>query len=157
MRAVLVEGMTVADAIRGAGRAGDLGLPAFDIGRYAYQLVKASGRERYEADNDSALHHSIDGELKALEIAALKHARATRARLKGDGSDSPDAIAKAAKAWPRPAKRGETPQEPPRHPPAPFKRQARTQQPSQRAKTAHEPPRPRGQSSQAKPRAKRLA
>jgi hypothetical protein len=95
MRAVLVEGMTVADAIR-AGRAGQLGLPAFDIGRYAYQLVRL-GRDQYEADHDSALHRSIDGELKALEIAALKHARATRARLKGDGSDSPDAIAKAAR------------------------------------------------------------
>jgi hypothetical protein len=96
MRAVLVEGMTVADAMRGAA-AGTLGVPAFTIGRYAYDLVK-DGRERYEANNDSALHHSIDVEMKALEIAALKHARATRARLKGDGSDSPDAIAKAAKA-----------------------------------------------------------
>lgn len=94
IRAVAVEGHTVADVIRKA-RAGELGLPAFDIGRYAYQLVR-DGRERYEADHDDALHAGIDRELKALEIAALAHARAVRARLKGDGTDSPDAIAKAA-------------------------------------------------------------
>jgi len=94
MRSALVEGRTVADTIR-AAKAGELGMPAFDIGRYAYQLVR-DGRDRYEGQNDEALHRSIDDELHALEIAALSHARAIRRRLKGDGTDNPDSIAKAA-------------------------------------------------------------
>ena len=96
MRDVLVEGHTVADTIRRAN-AGQLGMPAFDIGRYAYQLVR-DGRDQYEAEHEDALHRGIDDELKALEIAALSHARAIRRRFKGDGSDSPEALAKAAQA-----------------------------------------------------------
>lgn len=96
MRSVLAEGRTVADTIRMA-KAGELGMPAFDIGRYAYQLVRL-GREQYEAGNEDALAHALEAELKALEIAAVQHSRAIRKRLKGDGSDNPEAIAKAAQS-----------------------------------------------------------
>jgi hypothetical protein len=96
LRSVLVDGRTVADTIR-AAKAGELGMPAFDIGRYAYQLVRL-GRDTFEAANDEALANAVEAELKALEIAAVNHSRATRRRLKLDGTDNPAQISEAAKA-----------------------------------------------------------
>jgi len=96
LRSVLAEGHTVSATIKRA-KAGELGVPAFEIGRYAYQLVRMH-RDTFEAANEDALAHALEAELKALEIAAVQHSRAVRKKLRGDGTDNPAQISEAAKA-----------------------------------------------------------
>jgi hypothetical protein len=96
LQAVLMDGHSVQEAIRRA-RAGQLGIPAFEIGNYAYDIVR-DGREAYEARNDTALDHAIDEALRADAVAALKHDRALRARFKQDGTADPEALKRSAVA-----------------------------------------------------------
>lgn len=79
MRAVLVDGVIVAEAVRRAPQ-GRLGVPAFHLDlQYAYQLVK-NGRERFESANPDALRGAIDQHLIKLAAKALKQARALEAQ-----------------------------------------------------------------------------
>lgn len=80
LRAVLIDGHTVAQAIVMAG-VGELGVPAFAIGVYAYDVVK-KGRDAFEAEHDDALTAAIEHELKGAEIDALATIRAIRKGFK---------------------------------------------------------------------------
>lgn len=73
LTAVLVNGHTIAAARRMA-KAGQLGVPAFEIGTYAYRLVDRS-RDSFEAINDDALAKSTRDELKRLHRLALAKSR----------------------------------------------------------------------------------
>lgn len=79
LRAVCIDRMTVADAVRAAA-AGELGLPAFEINRqYAYDILKKD-RDAFEAGNEEALEAAIDHELRGAEIDALAQIRKLRKR-----------------------------------------------------------------------------
>lgn len=102
LSAVILDGLTVAEAVRRAN-AGTLGLPAFKLDRlYAYQLVK-QGREAFRLRNPAALHKTIDTLLTELAGLAVNQAEDVVARAKkGDiaAADIKRAISdlKAAKA-----------------------------------------------------------
>jgi hypothetical protein len=96
LRAVLVEGHTVVKARQLAAQ-GELGVPAFEIGNYAYDVVR-DGREGFESRDDAALDRAMAEDIRLDAIAALAHNRALRARLKGDGTDDPEALKRAATA-----------------------------------------------------------
>lgn len=96
LRAVIIDGHTVRNAIDMANT-GQLGVPAFGIGRYAYDLVR-DGREAFEARNDDALESALTAELKHNAIAALANNRALRRQLKADGRDDVDALRRNAQA-----------------------------------------------------------
>jgi hypothetical protein len=96
LRSVLVDGRSVAETIRMA-KTGRLGMPAFDIGRYAYQLVRKN-RESFEAREPEALTAAIDHELKQAELDILANLRAIRRPFKRDGTDNVEALKRAALA-----------------------------------------------------------
>jgi hypothetical protein len=96
LRSVLVDGRSVAETIRMA-KTGRLGMPAFDIGRYAYQLVRKN-RESFEAREPEALTAAIDHELKGAELDILANLRAIRRPFKRDGTDNVEALKRAALA-----------------------------------------------------------
>jgi hypothetical protein len=90
LKAVLIDQMTPAAAWR-AGKAGQLGLPAFDTGqRHVYTIVRR-GRETFESENSSALANTTHDALIRLHRLALNHALGL-----DDTSDLAE-IAKAAK------------------------------------------------------------
>lgn len=91
MRAVLIDGHKVAQAIRMA-ETGQLDTPAFKLDRrYAYQLVKKR-RDAFEMANPEAMAHSTEAELRRIHALNLAKAR------KLDGDSDPTEIAKIAKA-----------------------------------------------------------
>jgi hypothetical protein len=94
LRSVLVHGRSVAATITLAGQ-GKLDVPAFDVGRYAYEIVKR-GRDAYELEHEDALKAGGDDELRLAENAAVAHMRVIRHGLKRDGTDNLDHMAKAA-------------------------------------------------------------
>jgi hypothetical protein len=94
LRAVLIDGHTV-KAARDMARAGQLGVPAFEIGVYAYDVIK-SGRDQFEQSNETALDLAIDAELKRTAAAALAHNRSLLASFKRDGTSDPDALRRSA-------------------------------------------------------------
>lgn len=95
LRAHLVGGHTVGEVI-GMANAGQLDVPAFEIGAYAYDIIR-DGREGYEERNDDALTLAVATELRLAENDALGHIRAIRRSFKRGESD-PDALTKATKA-----------------------------------------------------------
>jgi hypothetical protein len=97
LHAVLVNGHTGADAVRMA-REGRLGIPAFEVDRHYVYTILRKGREGYEARNDDALEAAAEAELKANLQAAVAHNRALLAKLKRDGSDDPEALARSSQA-----------------------------------------------------------
>lgn len=75
LRAVVLEDVPVAEAVRRAAR-GELGIPAFKVhGRYAYQLV-GKLRESFEVDNPEALQRGTKKSLKTAHVANLRALRA---------------------------------------------------------------------------------
>jgi hypothetical protein len=94
LRAVLIDGHTV-KAARDLARAGQLTVPAFDIGTYAYDVIK-QGRDSFEQSNETALDLAIDAELKKTAAAALAHNRGLLATFKRDGTSDPDALRRSA-------------------------------------------------------------
>lgn len=96
LKAVILDGHTVKTA-RDMAKAGQLDVPAFEIGTYAYDIVK-NDREAFELANDSALDLAIDTELRKTAALALAHNRALRALAKRDGTDDPDAMKRSAQA-----------------------------------------------------------
>lgn len=96
LKAVLIDGHTVKTA-RDMARAGQLDVPAFEIGTYAYDIVKAD-REAFELANETALDLAIDAELRKTAGLALAHNRALLAKARRDGTDDPDALKRSAQA-----------------------------------------------------------
>jgi hypothetical protein len=87
LHAVLIGQMTVAQAIE-AAKAGELGVPAFHIGAYAYDIVK-KGRDQFEAQHDDALTLAVEAELRGAELDALATIRAIRRTFKrGEANDT---------------------------------------------------------------------
>jgi hypothetical protein len=79
LKARLVDRLRVPEIQRRA-RDGQLGVPAFEIGDYAYQVIKR-GQADYEERNDDALAQSTADTLKAAHRANLK-------ALRGLGDDA---------------------------------------------------------------------
>jgi hypothetical protein len=76
LRAVLVDQMTVSEAVR-AGAAGELGVPAFELNRiYGYQLIKRH-RDEYEIEHGDAMALAIDTAMTRLASKTLRLARET--------------------------------------------------------------------------------
>jgi hypothetical protein len=74
LKAVLVDGHTVAGAVRAAAM-GELGVPAFKLNqRYAYQL-RDRRRESFEAGNEQAMSNGTQKALKRLHGFNLAKAR----------------------------------------------------------------------------------
>lgn len=96
LRSVLVDGRTVAETIRLAN-IGQLGIPAFDIGVYAYDIVRKY-RDTFEERDEDALEAAIQRELKAAELDALAHIRAVRRSFKRDEASNPEALRRATQA-----------------------------------------------------------
>jgi hypothetical protein len=95
LRAVLITGTTVAEAIKLAA-AGQLGVPAFTVGIYAYDIVK-KGRDGFEADHEEALNLAVANELKAAELDALANIRTIRRGLKRDVANDTSRLAAATR------------------------------------------------------------
>lgn len=94
LRAVLADGHTVAEA-RKMARAGQLDVPAFEIGTYAYTLVR-DGRAAFEAQDETALDRAVADELKGAELDILAELRAIRRRGKTQTIDT-TALAKTTR------------------------------------------------------------
>lgn len=90
LRAVLIDGHSVAETIRMAND-GRLGVPAFKLGTYAYDIVR-DGRETFEASNEEALSRAIELEMRGAETDALANVRAIRKALKRDGTGDTDQL-----------------------------------------------------------------
>jgi hypothetical protein len=91
MKAVFVDGITVAEAVRRAPQ-GRLDVPAFTLNlQYAYDIVK-TGRDGYEERNPEALELATANELRRLHRLNLKRSRGLT-----EASD-PDEIKRAAQA-----------------------------------------------------------
>jgi hypothetical protein len=89
MKAVFVDGITVAEAVRRAPQ-GRLDVPAFTLNlQYAYDIVK-TGRDGYEERNPEALELATANELRRLHRLNLKRSRGLT-----EASD-PDEIKRAA-------------------------------------------------------------
>lgn len=96
LSAVILRGMAVTDAMQKAGT-GELGVPAFKIGRYAYDIIR-DGRESFEARNDEALEAALQAELRYDAMAALAHNRALQKAFKRDGTGDIDGLRRSAQA-----------------------------------------------------------
>lgn len=96
MRAVCVDGHSIAQARRMA-RNGELGMPAFTIGTYAYKYIREH-RETFERQDDQALNRAIKDELRHAEVDALNELREVRRKAKTDGKRDVNALARASKA-----------------------------------------------------------
>lgn len=114
LKAVLLDGLYVAEAIRRAAR-GELDVAAFTIGDYAYDIVK-NGRDDFEGRNDEALEHGTREALKGAHRANLRALRALtdqadpaeRARVAKAVAETQRAMASGSK--PKPARGESTPQ-----------------------------------------------
>jgi hypothetical protein len=85
--------------LAGEGRLKDASgqpVPAFKVGDYGYQILR-NGREEFEARFPEALDLAEDEELRANSHAAVLHSRRVRERMKLDGTDDPDALARDAR------------------------------------------------------------
>lgn len=96
LKAVLIDGHTVADARRMA-QTGQLGVPAFNLSTAAYSMVR-DGREAFETTNETALARAIEREMHGAELDALAHIRATRQAFNRDALANPEPLRRATLA-----------------------------------------------------------